>query len=616
MSSLADAVQTAIRQAELEAAAAEAREVELSALERWARDPIGWINAFVWIASKFGGRRGRIRPMRMTLFPDQERTIAEWIDLDHLTAHGELVFRNIVIEKSRQIGETWLFAAVLLWALVFHPIQGLALHRKAAEIADRGFTVKSLFGKIRFAYQRLSPEATPALTRLQFSPFSTDPAKVVNEANGATLHGEAQSDDPGRGGSFDVVLVDEAAFVRHGESVYSAIDEACPEGKALLSTVNGSDNFHARIYDEEPQGWRRLRLHWSTHPVYSKGLHLAALRPAEGHRRGRLSSQPSDAMRAAALACELCKGTIAGLSWNPRSPRAHRFPGKLTSPHYDRAVIGKTAEQVASELDIDRERSLKARVYDEFSAEIHVERDPDGTELVIPLDLSLPIELGFDYGLDVTAIVIAQDHPLEWRFIGEVEVVDEPGSTPTPEVVARRLIEELRDLGVPERLLTADWTRKLYAIGDPSGEGRGLETGRPLVSAYRAVGFEIGKPPSYLTRTVEPSIRAFKRLLLGTPKPVKVSARCRRIIRHATHNRWPTDALGNRRLSASVPLDDEHNHMMRAIAYLAVAKFPPTPEARGDRAGDPWGDEDEGGARKTFGSLLDELEPLAYDAKA
>lgn len=616
MSSLAEAVSTAIRQATLEVAAAEAREIELSALERWARDPIGWINAFVWIASKFGGRRGRIRPMRMELFPDQERTIAEWVDLEHLAETGELVFRNIVIEKSRQIGETWLFAALLLWALVFHPIQGLALHRKAAEIADRGFTVKSLFGKIRFAYSRLVPDAVPPATRLAFSPFSTDPAKVTNEANGATLHGEAQSDDPGRGGSFDVVLVDEAAFVRHGESVYSAIDEACPEGKALLSTVNGSDNFHARIYDEEPQGWRRLRLHWSTHPIYAKGLHIAALRPLEGHRRGRLAPQPNDAMRAAAVACELCQGTIAGLAWNPRSPKAHRFPGKLTSPHYDRAVIGKTAEQVASELDIDRERSLKARVYDEFSRETHVERDPDGTELVIPFDPELPLELAFDYGLDVTAVAIFQDHPLEYRLIGEVEVTDQPGETPTPEVVSRRLVEELRELGVQERYLTPDWTRKLYAIGDPSGEGRGLETGRPLVSAYRALGFEIRKPPTHLTRTVEPSIRSLKRLLLGTPKPLKVSARCSRWIRHATHNRWPTDALGNRRLSATVPLDDEHNHIMRATAYLTVAKFPPTPDAIGSRSGDPWGDEDDDSIRKTYGSLLDELEPLAYDAKA
>jgi hypothetical protein len=68
--------------------------------------------------------------MRMTLFPDQERTIA---GLDRPRAPpsetGELVFRNVVIEKSRQIGETWLFAALLLWAAL-PPVQGLAMHQR------------------------------------------------------------------------------------------------------------------------------------------------------------------------------------------------------------------------------------------------------------------------------------------------------------------------------------------------------------------------------------------------------------------------------------------------------------------------------------------------------
>lgn len=577
MTSIAELVAGALRQVELEVAQEEARELELSDLERWARDPIGWINAFVWIASKFGGARNRVRPMRMTLFPDQETTIAAWLDLEHLAETGELVFRNLVVEKSRQIGETWLFAVVMLWALLFHPVQGLALHRKAAEIADRGFSVKSLFGKIRYAYRRLPAEAMPASSTLTFHPFSVDPAKIVNEHTGATWHGEAQSDDPGRGGTFDAVLVDEAAFVRHGESVYAAIDEACPEGKALLSTPFGSDNFHARLADEEPEGWRYLRLHWSTHPIYSKGLHVAGLEPER---------QPTAEMADVARSCPLCRGNRRGFKWNPKAPRAHRFPGRLTSPHYDRAVIGKTIEQVASELDIDRERSLTARVYDEFSSEVHVYRGPDGREAEIPYDPLLPIELGWDYGLDCTAVVIAQDAPTEYRIIGEVEVYDRPGETPIPEVVAPLVRQELVALGVEPRFATPAWTRRMYARGDPAGDARGLSNARPLTSDYRAAGFNILAPPRYLTMTVDPSIKAVKALFLGTPKPVRISSRCVKGIRHLRHNRWPTDAQGARRVGATVPLDDEHNHWARALAYLVVAKFPPRRRKGGSE--DPW----------------------------
>jgi hypothetical protein len=81
--------------------------------------------------------------MRMTLFPDQERTIAAWIDLE-LLATGELVFRNVVIEKSRQIGETWLFAGAPALGAALPPVQGLAMHQRAAEIADRGWSEKPL----------------------------------------------------------------------------------------------------------------------------------------------------------------------------------------------------------------------------------------------------------------------------------------------------------------------------------------------------------------------------------------------------------------------------------------------------------------------------------------
>lgn len=610
MSQLAEAVSAALRQAELEAAAADAREIELTDRERWARDPAGWIEAYVWIASKFGGRRGRIRPMRMGLFPDQRATLEAWIDLELLAETGELVFRDLVIEKSRQIGETWLFAAVLLWAILFHPVQGLVMHYRAAEVADRGWSVKSLFGKVRYAYRRL-PEAMPGWARLTFHPFSLDPAKIVNEANGGTIYGECQRDDPGRGGTFEFVLVDEAAFVRHGETVWAAIDEACEQGKALLSTVNGSDNFHARIADERPEGFRYLRLHWSAHPVYSEGLHVAALPPREG-ALGRHAAQPSEAMRAAAEACELCAGTIAGLGWNSRAPRAHRFPGRLASPWYDRAVIGKTKEQVASELDIDREGALTARVYDEFETSLHVHRDAGGREAPIPFDPLLPVELGWDYGLDCTAVVVCQDHPLEYRVVGEVEVVDRPGETPTPDLVVARLRQELLELGLERRFLTPDWTRRMFARGDPAGDSRELSTGRPLTASYRAHGFQILAPPAHLTRRVDDSILAVKGLLLGQPKPLKVSSRCQRFVRHATHNRWPTDAVGARRAGATRPLDDEHNHMMRAFAYLAVAKFPPAKP--GERpTPNPWDDDAEAAARRKWGSLLDDDGPLPYD---
>lgn len=557
---LARAAEAAARDVELQLAADEEREIELTAGERWARDPVGWINRFVFIASRFSndgaelpGRK--LRQVRMTLFPDQGKTIEAAIDLPHLRKTGELIWRNTAIEKSRQIGETWVFAALVIWALLHHAVTGLAMHTKGGKIDDGGErnTVESLFGRIRYIDRRLDRQQLPYLpAKLRYRPFSRDPAKVENPDNGAIVVGEGQTDNPGRGSTFDFVLGDEFAFVEHGEKVYAALDEACPDGKILFSTVDGDSNAHARICDERPSGWTYLKLGWWTHPVYSQGLHVA----------GKLDG------------CKLCVGNRAKVEWSARDPIAHRFPGKLTSPWYDKRVIGKTLEQVANELDIDREGALAARVYREFSSTLHV------VETGIAYDEMIPLELAIDYGLDATSVIFLQDAPSEVRAIGIVELGDLFGSSATPERVAAAIRAFAVDvLGVPAQHATPDWTAMWPAIGDPAGHSRSMETGRPWVLAYRRLGFVFGRPSTRLTRSVETSVNSVKRLLLGTPKPFRIcGVKCDELARHIRNNTWPTDAAGNRRLGATTPHDDEHNHSCRALAYWAVDRYPPIGE--------------------------------------
>lgn len=578
MSALLDAFDAAARELELEYAREEQREIELTETEKWARDPVGWINQHVWIASVFGddGIRAKVRQVRMRLFPAQVETIAAWIDLDHLAATGELVFRNIDAEKSRQIGETWLFAALICWLLLFHRgVVGGCLHTVGAEIDDGGErnTIKSLFGKIRYIAKRLAGEAAPGSTTgvspLRFWPVSNQgPARIENVTNGAVVYGEGQKDNPFRGMTLDFFFGDEFAFILHGESVHAAVDDACPNGKAYVSTVQGDDNVHARIADEKPDGWTYLRLHWSSHPVYSQGLHVAAA--LERDDRGKVVgiAQHGDP------GCELCVGVLAGLDWTPREPRAHRYPGKLASPWYDARVIGKTDEQVARELDIDREGALGARVYAEFQTERHV------VAAGIPFEPLIPVELAWDFGLDCTSVIVLQDAPHELRAVALLEMGDLFGTSAIPQLVASALRELLVSLGVQERHSTPYWTKQMQGIGDPAGDGRSTQTGISDIQEYAKQGFSIITPPRRYTMKVETSITAVKRLLIGTPKPLHIcSVKAEGLARHFRNNTWPVDPISQkRRKGATRPLDDVHNHSMRALAYYVVAKFPPPVE--------------------------------------
>lgn len=552
-SPLADVVAAARRHLELAWASEEQRELELTEAERWARDPVGWINEHVWIASFLpseGHDRQRIRRVKMRLFPDQVETISAWIDLPHLEATGQArPAGNVIIEKSRQIGETWVLAAVIAWLVHHHPVTVLAMHVDLAEIDDGGKanTHKSLFGKVRYIDDGLSRDRLPYLGALT---FKQKPSKIES-ARGAVVYGEGQSDDPGRGQSLDFVAVDEAARVQHGEHVHAALSDACPGGKLYLSTPKGSHNMHARIAKAKPLGWTYLRLHWSQHPVYSRGLHVAG----QDER------------------CVLCEGNRQGVRWEASEPRAHRYPGKLTSPWYDEAILDKTDEQVAAELDIDREGSLPGRVFPEFDRGVHV------VEEGLPHTPELPVELAWDYGLDTTSVIVLQHALDEVRAIGLLEMGTQHGTSGVPEHVAAELRLFLQELGMPEVETTPAFTAKLRAIGDPAGHDRQQASGKPLVSQYRRQGFSIGKPPRRM-RFIEQQNNAVKRLLLGSPKPLRIcGVHAAALGDHLAGNRWKTTSLGEVRYGTAMDLEDDvHNHACRALAYWATATFQPPGE--------------------------------------
>jgi Terminase large subunit, T4likevirus-type, N-terminal len=508
---------------------------ERDALSRYALDP--------WALPEEGGVRLQNPGGREVVFrpyAHQKELAAAWIDLDTLQGGGSLRFRNLHEEKSRQMGITWAFAWIVLWLLRFHPVHGLMLHRKFQEVDDggRASTTDSFVGKIRYMQERMREELRPTLSYRA----SAGKSIVRNDGTGAFLQGEGATPDPGRGGTFDYAILDEAARIPWSESVHQSVSRACPSGRAYNSTPFGHDNVYYRLRVERPRGYRFLTHHWSLHPEYSRGLHVAGQEPAT---------------------CDLCAGVEEGVPWTPKEPATHRYPGKLAAPWYDQAVIELTDEQVAQELDIDYAGSLSARVYSEFTEAVHVSPEP------IPYDARLPLELGFDYGLETTAVPVCQDHPHEYRVIGEVEVSDL-----TPDQVAPLIRETLRDLGVRPELLSPDLTRTILCVGDPSGESRETATGRPIAADYRRQGFSIASQ----VRGVQETINAVKRLLMGRPKPLAVSPTCERFISHMQNNRWPVDRLGQRKPGASAPLNDRHNHMMRAFAYLAAYKFPPPVE--------------------------------------
>lgn len=535
-------------------------------LSRYARDPLAHLeDGHVKVLDLVS-----LEAVTFVPWPHQVEAIRAWIDLDHLAKTGTPRWRNVVEEKSRQEGMTWLLVYCELWALSYHNLPGLMMHLDGREVDDggSGSTPDSFFGKLRWMHGQLPSKYQ--------APLVFKYLKIRHSFNAfGFLDGETAGPDAGRGGRYARGIIDEAARIPFGESVHQAMTRAIPRGRFYNSTPNGEDNVYGRLVKRTPKGYVKMRHHWANHPVYSVGAHIAAV--ADVDRDGVAQEQPvqpSPEHEQAAAGCELCAGNREGLRWQPEDPKCHRYPGKVTSPWYDEAVTELTDEQVAAELDISYTGSLTARIYPEFDEQVHVVDTP------IAYDPDVDggnVELCIDFGVGHTAGVIFQDHPNEYRAIAEFEVT----GNAVPEVVAPEIMRILREKGVPERLLAPQWTARFLMVGDPAGEGREQISGRTLVNEYRRHGFTIRTRRFPITRTV----LAVKRLLMGRPKPLVISGPdCPLLVEHFKNNRWVTDKTGAVK-SPAMPLNDRHNHQMRAVAYITSYKWPPpSTDAALDRA--------------------------------
>lgn len=516
-----------------------------------------------------------------------------WLDLGHLretakTGVPVLRFRNVHEEKSRQMGMTWGIAWPLLWAVMYHRVSLLAIHQHLAELDDGGAaaTIKSLFGRMLYMAKgelevgkTVWPDHLRPLRRLQ---WKSRPSIIQNVITNGFLTAEGATPDPARGARFHGILLDEAARIPWSEAVHASVSRACPSGMFYNSTPYGSDNTYGRLAKQRPRNFLFLRHHWSIHPLYSEGLHVAGDDPD----------------------CELCDGNRRGDAWDAEQPTCHRYPGKLTSPWFDRAVLDLTDEQVAQELEINYSGALTGRVYPEFNDEIHVLPH-------IPYDPRLPIETAWDYGVRATTVAILQETATEIRQIGEVELgadITGTGTPAIPDTVVPELLDVLADLGVPLAELEPQFTRDWLGVGDIAGDAATPTTGEPLTAAYAKLGFTIQAKK----RAVDETIRTTKRVLLGRPKRYVISGlTCPRTIEHWRENRWPTGRDGNITPNAREPKNDRHNHMLRGLAYYFTWKYP-APSIDEALTMATSGNAGAGDLEGLMADATDSLEPLSY----
>lgn len=150
-----------------------------------------------------------------------------------------------VVEKSRDMGASWLCVAFAAWMFLFHPGTVVGFGSRKEEYVDKIGDPKSLFWKVRFFIDNLPVE---------FRPTGWDSAKhaphmrVVNPNNESSIVGEA-GDNIGRGNRTSIYFKDESAFYEHPKAIDAALSQTS-NCKIDVSTPNGPGNpFHQKAHN-------------------------------------------------------------------------------------------------------------------------------------------------------------------------------------------------------------------------------------------------------------------------------------------------------------------------------------------------------------------------------
>lgn len=175
--------------------------------------------------------RGLSATMPFVLFPKQVEFI-EWL-------HKRWKSReDAVVEKSRDVGASWLCVAFAVWMWTFHAGAVIGFGSRKEQYVDDLNNPNALFWKARNLIDYLPPEFQPK----GWNPKKDAPyMKVLNPENGSTILGEA-GDNIGRGGRTSIYFIDESAFLERADVVDAALSQTS-NCKVHVSTPNGSGNM-------------------------------------------------------------------------------------------------------------------------------------------------------------------------------------------------------------------------------------------------------------------------------------------------------------------------------------------------------------------------------------
>lgn len=167
---------------------------------------------------------------------------------------------NIVL-KSRQLGLSTLCAAYAAWLAIFYRDKNILV------IATKLPTAMNFIKKVRVILQNL-----PGWLLLpKFEPTK----QAISFSNGSQVVAIPTSDDAGRSEALSLLIVDEAAFIRDFEDIWTGLAPTFSTGgnAIILSTPCGVGGQYYRLWMQAEHGqndFHPIRIPWDMHPEHDQ----------------------------------------------------------------------------------------------------------------------------------------------------------------------------------------------------------------------------------------------------------------------------------------------------------------------------------------------------------
>lgn len=192
--------------------------------------------------------------------------------------------KDILIEKSRDMGVSWITVLVFLWFWL-NPSGGadFLVGSRKEEYVDKKGDMATLFQKIRYALYRLPKWLRPE----GFNKDKHDRYMILtNPQTGASIRGESNNAYFASGGRFAGILFDEfAKWESTDESAWTSAGDASPSRIPVSTPAGAGGKYYELVTDESI---KKIRLHWTLHPEKALGLYCEW--PKEEHEDPKLRS--------------------------------------------------------------------------------------------------------------------------------------------------------------------------------------------------------------------------------------------------------------------------------------------------------------------------------------